>query len=196
MDARRDGDAQRSTAGPAFGRILQQAKRGEEAALERLYRDLAPSVLGYLRGQGAAEPEDLTSDVFVGMVRGLPRFEGNERGLRAWVFTIAHRRLLDERRRSIRRPFVLVDPHRMPSLPGPRGDTEEEAVSRLNGHRALGTLRSLTPEQRDVLLLRVIADLSVAQTAELLGKEEGAVKALQRRALARLARDHSTAPVS
>lgn len=196
MDAGMDGDTRRSPAGPAWGQILPRAKRGDEAALEGLYRGLAPSVLGYLRGQGASEPEDLTSEVFVGIVRGLPRFEGDEAALRSWVFTIAHRRLLDERRRGARKPVTLVEPARIRSIPGPRGDAEQEALHRLEDERLASALALLTPDQRDVVLLRIIADLSVAETARVLEKEQGAVKALQRRGLARLARIFSPVPVS
>ena len=72
--------------GAAFPAVLAGARQGVSRALEAIYRDLAPSVLGYLRGLGAREPEDLTSDVFVGVVRGLGRFVGDERAFRSWVF--------------------------------------------------------------------------------------------------------------
>jgi RNA polymerase sigma-70 factor (ECF subfamily) len=68
-------------------------------AFERLYADLAPVVAGYLRVQGAAEPEDLTSEVFLGVFTGIDSFEGSETQFRSWVFTIAYSRLVDERRR-------------------------------------------------------------------------------------------------
>ncbi len=64
---------------------------------------------GYLRVQGAREPEDLTSEVFLGAFRGLSGFSGDEDQFRSWVFTIAHRRLTDERRRVSHRP-QLADP--------------------------------------------------------------------------------------
>jgi RNA polymerase sigma-70 factor (ECF subfamily) len=68
-------------------------------AFERLYADLAPVVAGYLRVQGAAEPEDLTSEVFLGVFTGIDSFEDSETQFRSWVFTIAYSRLVDERRR-------------------------------------------------------------------------------------------------
>lgn len=72
-------------------------------AFERLYADLAPVVAGYLRVQGAAEPEDLTSEVFLGVFTGLKLFSGTEQQFRSWAFTIADQRLVDERRRAGRR---------------------------------------------------------------------------------------------
>jgi RNA polymerase sigma factor (sigma-70 family) len=175
------------TIGDSFAELLEAARRGSERALERLYRDLAPGVVGYLRGHGSAEAEDVASDVFVAVVRGLPRFRGDERAFRSWVFAITHRRLMDERRRLARRGHRPVDPavlsaHLEDALVG---DSEDEAIGRLEG---ASILRTLTPDQRAVILLRVLADLPVAEVARILGKPEGAVKALQRRAVATLAR--------
>lgn len=168
---------------------IDDVRAGDPRALEALYRSLAPAVLGYLRGHGASDPEDLASEVFVGVVRGLPRFVGGDDDFRSWVFTIAHRRLLDERRRLSRHPVQCLDPDE--SLDEPHaGDPgpEELAVERLFASPAVRALDTLTPDQRSVLLLRVVADLPVAEVARILGKQEGAVKTLQRRALAALAR--------
>src|SRR3954471_6694243 len=73
-----------------------------------LYRELAPAVLGYLRGSGAAEPEDLLGDVFVAVLRGLPNCGGDPAAVRRWVFTVAHHRLIDERRRRTTRSRDVV----------------------------------------------------------------------------------------
>ena len=176
--------------GHAFPAVLEAARTGQRSAFEAIYRDLAPGVLGYLRGQRAAEPEDLASEVFVGVVRGLPGFRGDERAFRSWVFSIVHRRLIDERRRLARGREHPVDPS---VLAGPLAgtslaDAEEEAMARLGQASAVRALDALTGDQRSVLLLRVLGDLSVEEVAGLLGKRPGAVKTLQRRALASLAR--------
>jgi RNA polymerase sigma-70 factor, ECF subfamily len=165
---------------------IEAARAGDPAALEALYRELAPAVLGFFRAHGMKEPEDLTSETFVGMVRGLPRFTGDERALRSWVFSIAHRRLIDERRRLARKREELLDPARIPESPG--GDVEEEAAARLGERWALDAVSQLTPDQRDVILLRVLADLSVHEVATMLGRSAGSVKSLQRRAVGALFR--------
>lgn len=180
MDARVPPDPAR------FGTALTAARAGDHHAQEWLYRRYAPSVLGYLRGSGAREPEDLTSEVFAGMIRGLRRFRGEERGFRAWLFTVARRRLQDERRRAAFRRQVPMEPADLP-LPVDRESPEKIALGRLDAAEVLAALWTLTEEQRQVLLLRFVADLSVAETARLMAKEEGAVKMLQRRGLARLA---------
>jgi len=177
--------------GDAFDRTMEAAREGEHAALAAIYRDLSPAVLGYLRGQRAGEPEDLASEVFVAVVRGLTAFQGDERSFRSWVFTIAHRRVVDERRRRSRGWEEPVDPGDFAdSLAGSRiGDVEDEALGRLGASWAMKMLGRLTPEQREVVLLRVLGGLSVAEVAIVMGKAEGAIKALQRRALRALARE-------
>ena len=176
-----------SLARAEFASVLVAARAGADWAWEDLYDSLAPKVLGYLRGLGAAEPEDVTGEVFVQVVRDLERFDGDEPAFRAWVFTIAHHRFLDERRRSARRPVEPVadvgEGH------GPAGDTEEDALRELASERVRELLAGLTGDQRAVLLLRILGGLTVEQVARAVGKRPGAVKALQRRGLAALKKE-------
>jgi RNA polymerase sigma factor (sigma-70 family) len=177
------------TIGERFPVVLDSARRGDRASLEALHHDLAPVVFGYLRGQGAAEPDDLAAEVFVGVARGLRSFRGDERAFRSWVFSIAHRRLIDERRRLSRRKEQPVDPSDLAAgLDRSGGDVEAEALARVGESWVLRAVGRLTPDQRAVLLLRVVADLSVEEVARIVGRTSGAVKALQRRALSALAR--------
>jgi RNA polymerase sigma factor (sigma-70 family) len=178
------------TIGGRFPEILEAARAGDPAALEALYRDTAPSVLGYLRAQGAVEPEDLASDAFVGVVRGLRRFRGDEKGFRSWVFSIVHRRLLDERRALARRREDPMDPAGLAAAIGDRarGDAEAEAMAEVGVRWAQEVVSRLSPDQRTTVLLRVLADLPTEEVARILGKSVGAVKSLQRRALLSLAR--------
>ena len=79
--------------GLPFDDVLGAAQAGAAWAFEVLYRDLAPAVTGYLRLHGAAEPDDLASETFIGVFTSLSGFAGDEAALRGWVFTIAHRAL-------------------------------------------------------------------------------------------------------
>ena len=170
------------TLGLAFDDILTAARANAPWAFRRLFDDMAGAVAGYLRTQGAQDPDGLVNQVFLGVFSGLGRFEGREEQFRSWVFTIAHRRLTDERRRGGRRPApadVAV-----PDISG--GDAEHDALSSIGDARVRRLLDALVPDQRDVMLLRILGDLTVEQTAEALGKTPGAVKALQRRALSAL----------
>jgi RNA polymerase sigma factor (sigma-70 family) len=160
----------------------QNASASREG-LESLYRELAPAVLGYLRGSGAAEPEDLLGDVFVAVIRGLPNCGGDPAAIRRWVFTVAHHRLVDERRKLMTRARdVTFDVQHEPCS----DDCYDEVINRISASPAVRALETLTADQRSVVLLRDVADLSVADTAHVLGKKPGAVKTTHRRALAAL----------
>src|SRR4051812_36700082 len=115
--------------GLPFDDVLTAAQAGAAWAFEVIYRDLAPAVTGYLRLHGAAEPDDLASETFIGVFTGLAGFGGDEAGLRSWVFTIAHRRLLDDWRRRGRRPQAADDPGDLAGQVG--GDVEDDALVRL-----------------------------------------------------------------
>ena len=165
--------------GTTFPEVLAAAQAGAGWALEVLYRDLAPAVTGYLSLQGAPEPDDLASETFIGVFTGLGAFRGDEAGLRAWVFTIARRRLVDDWQRG-RRPFPVED----------RADAlREHSGGGVGGDEALAVCARLPDDQRDVLLLRILADLNIEQVAAVMGKTAPAVKALQRHALAALRSD-------
>jgi len=168
--------------GEEFDGILAAAQARSGWAFERLYHALAPAVAGYLRLQGSSEPEDGTNEVFLSVFTSIGSFQGDEEQFRSWLFTIAHRRLIDERRRRGRRPSLAEgDPATAPERRG--GDVEEEALRRLSVDRVRQLCEQLAPDQRDVLLLRMVSGLSIEQAAEALGKSPTAVKALQRRAV-------------
>jgi len=183
-----------STIGPGFASVLVAAQTGAPWALERLYHALSPAVLGYLRIQGAADPEDLTTQMFLGVLRRIGSFEGSEEKFRSWVFTIAHSRLIDDRRRTDRRPHLSEAHEDHWDRAG--GDAEQEALERLSSQRVQALCEGLVADQRDVLLLRLMAGLTIEAIAEALEKSEGAVKALQRRGLANLRKILERDPVS
>ncbi|HEY8546608.1 MAG TPA: RNA polymerase sigma factor [Acidimicrobiales bacterium] len=169
-----------------FDEVVAAARAGAPWALERIFTALSPVVAGYLRLQGAHEPEDLTSEVFLAVLRRIGSFRGDEAGFRSWVFTIAHRRLVDERRRLARRPAVapLTDGV---DVPAPV-DVTEDALRSLSDQRVRELCERLLPDQRDVLLLRLLGHLTVEEVAAAIGRSPGAVKALQRRGFRAIAR--------
>ena len=147
--------------------------------LEEVYDELAPAGCGYFAARGGVAPDDLTGDVFVSVASGLADFRGDRAALRRWVFTIAHHRLVDEYRSTRRRREVLVDE---PAEPVPAVD---RAATRLDPD-LIDALGKLTDEQREVVVLRFVADLSVRDVATMLGRRSGAVKMLQTRGLTRV----------
>jgi RNA polymerase sigma-70 factor (ECF subfamily) len=143
-------------------------------------------VAGYARSRGSSEPEDLTSEVFLAVFTQLSGFVGEEAGFRAFVFTIAHRRLVDELRSRSRRPWNVAWSEQTDLRRSV--DAEEQALEALGSVEARTLLDGLAPNQRDVLVLRIFGDLTVQQIAGIVGKRPGAVKALQRRGLESLRR--------
>lgn len=176
---------------------VSRARAGDSAAWEVLYRWLAPAVAGYLRVQGARDVDDLTSEVFLALVRSIERFEGRPAQFRSFTFVIAHRRLQDERRSWSRRGARTVDEpvdERAP-IADDGSDAADAAMAALGSDRVLALCGRLVADQRDVVLLRIVGDLSVDQVAEALGKSPGAVKQLQRRAFENLRKEISAEAV-
>ncbi len=168
-----------------FQSILAAAQASADWAWTAIYREYAPAVLRYLRGHGSTEPEDLLGEVFIQVVRGIGAFEGTEAMFRSWVFMIARNRLVDEWRRRDRQRIDAVSADEMVIA---AGVADAEAMRHLSDVAVVEVLACLTRDQRDVLYLRLFADLTIDQTARVMARSTGAVKALQARALARIRR--------
>lgn len=143
--------------------------------MEAVYDSLAPAVLGYFRSHRMADPEDLTGDVFVAVTQRLPTFEGDDAALRRWVFTIAHHRRVDEIRRAARQ-----------QPPGPPTAESVEPQDPFDPD-LVAALATLTDDQRQVVVLRHVADLSVEDVAAITDRSVGSVKMLTARGLEALA---------
>lgn len=189
----RDGDP----SDEVFASLLAHARSGDGSAWETLYRWLAPAVAGYVRMQGARDVDDLTSEVFLALVRGIEHFQGGPAQFRSLTFVIAHRRLQDERRARSRRDARTVDEpaDEHASLAQDGTDPADAALVAIGSDRVLALCDRLAPDQRDVVLLRIVGDLSVDQVAEALGKSPGAVKQLQRRAFDNIRKEISSQAV-
>jgi RNA polymerase sigma-70 factor (ECF subfamily) len=170
---------------PDLEAALVDATRGDPAALAVVYRELNPRLLRYLRHHAGPVAEDLASEVWLALAPRLDGFRGSIANLQALMFSIAHRRVVDEYRRRGRTParapideaLDLADPQ----------DTESIAVEELTAQGAVELLvRKLPADQAEVVLLRVLGELEVEQVAEIVGKSKGAVRVAQHRALQRL----------
>lgn len=161
---------------------LSAALAGDPSGFSAVYTVMSPAVLGYFRAKGVDDAEALTQDVFVDVLPKLENVTGGHKGLRTFVFSVAHARLVDHHRRSERTPYLAeYDP-----LNDARysASAEDEALGSLGG--LSHTLSQLNEEQREVLVLRIVADLSIDQVAGIMGKTPGAIKQLQRRGLSAL----------
>jgi RNA polymerase sigma-70 factor (ECF subfamily) len=133
---------------------------------------------------GASDPDDLVGETWLHVARRIHEFSGDEAGFRSWVFMIAHHRVIDARRRRSRRPEVLADQN---TLRGPSTrSAEDEAMERMAADELEAVLEQLSPDQREVVLLRFVGGFGIREIAEIMGKRPGAVQALQRRAFAKL----------
>ena len=150
--------------GPMFASVLVGARAGADWAWTLLYRSLAPRVLAYLRANGIGTAEAALGDVFARAAAELDGFDGDERALQVWVFTIAH--------------AVVVE------------ECERADVFVLTGHNIAAEARLaaeiLDPAQRDVVLLAVCADLSPLEIAGVVDRPISAVAALERKAYEQL----------
>jgi len=171
--------------GDRFDDVLAGATRGDEPAFAELYRDLHPPLLRYLRALSWEQAEDAASETWLELTRSLSGFVGAEPSFRAWVFTIARRKLIDRVRYEARRPSSAWDDR---GDPGPATrDVADDVVELDSTYRALALVRALPRDQAEAVLLRVVGGLDYADVAQVMGRTTGAVRVLVHRGLRRLA---------
>lgn len=154
----------------------------------------AGQITGFLSGRGTDEVDQVVNDVFAAAFSSIDRFEGDDSDFRAWLYWLARNRRIDAMRAASRRARVATAAE-LESGPEPSTEDIETAVlERVLDERLRLLLAGLTVEQRDVIVLRFISDLSLEQTAVVLDKPVGAVKALQHRALEQLRKKSSADP--
>jgi RNA polymerase sigma-70 factor (ECF subfamily) len=128
-------------------------------------------------------------------VRNLHTFEGGRGDFHAWLLTIARNRVIDLARQAVRRPeFLGTD--ELEDMTAGDSDPAQIAERRSTGERVRQVIDALSPDQRDVMVLRVLSGLNLEETARVLGKSVGAVKSLQVRATAQIRRRMAQEAVS
>jgi RNA polymerase sigma-70 factor, ECF subfamily len=172
--------------GREFEAVLAAAQQGSEVAFSRLWRDGNPALLRYLRVIVPEAAEDVAAETWLQVVRGLTSFRGDERAWRAWLFTTARRRVIDEVRYRARRPEKALEetpPTQLPTSP----DTADLAIGRIHTRSAMALVARLPPHQAEVILLRVVAGLDTQTVARLVGRTPGAVRVAAHRGLRQMA---------
>lgn len=157
-----------------------------EGAFSVLWRDANPVLLRYLRVIAPQAAEDIAADTWVQVVRGLDTFRGDEAAWRAWLFTIARHRAIDEGRRRSRRPVVSVPELADVAEPG-SPDPADLVLEKLSTQAAVALIATLPRFQAEVILLRVVAGLDTPAVARMVGRSPGAVRVAAHRGLRRLA---------
>jgi RNA polymerase sigma-70 factor, ECF subfamily len=169
---------------------LELARQGDEGGFTTLWRTLHPPLLRYLTVRGNPAPDDIAGETWLQVVRDLAGFTGGAQEFRGWLFTVARHRAIDQGRANAARPSVpLADPGAGVTRPRVEQSAEQHVVERDATTRALELVASLPPAQAEMVMLRVVAGLDVAQVADLVGKEPGAVRVAVHRALKSLSRD-------
>jgi RNA polymerase sigma-70 factor (ECF subfamily) len=171
--------------GAAFRDTLAEAKAGDEAAFTRLFRDVQPALLRYLR-LIAPDADDVASDTWLQVVGGLERFRGEEQEFRAWLFTIARHRAADSGRSRARRPAVPLEMTEAEQRPT-ASDTADQALEAVSTRAVLELIATLPGDQAEIILLRVVAGLEAREVARIVGKSPGAVRVAAHRGLRKLA---------
>ena len=171
----------------AFGPVpdvIDRARNGDRAAFAELYDANVDSVYRYLlyRVREPSDAEDLCSEVFTRAFANIHRYRWQGKSFLAWLYTIARNAVTDRRRRE--RPTVEID--NAFGLSDDAPSAHERAVHGEAVDALRGAVRHLTTEQQEVLVLRFVENRSSREVAKILGKNEGAIRALQFRALGRL----------
>jgi len=174
-----------------FKRRFEAAAAGDPSSCRWLWDHYAGPITGFLRARGTPDADEVVNDVFLAAFSGLARFDGDESDFRAWLYRIARNKRVDAIRRKGRRPVVFSSDD---DLPGGDGSAESEAIAALEDAELRAVLDVLTPDQRDVIILRFVSDLSLEQTATAVDKPIGAVKSLQHRGLEQLRGRYSQQP--
>lgn len=164
--------------------VLRAGARDPEL-FSLVYRTYASQVLGYLTARGVEDPEAVMQEVFLAVLPRLETVSGGVPGLRTFLFSVAHARMVDDHRRQSRTPMKLPFDAQLDQRE--ESSAEAEALDHVSPAEVLGLLQKvLLDDQREVLTLRIIGGLTVDQVAAVMGKSAGAVKQLQRRALSTL----------
>jgi len=175
-----------------FDAIVEAAARGEEEALAQLFRAYQPMLLRYLRSRAVDLADDVAGEVWVAVARHLGRFVGDEAGFRRWLFTIARCRLIEAHRRKARQRTAptapeTFDDHDDPHPGTDRDDPATVVVDQMSAQQAVEMIvAGLSPDQAEVVLLRIVAGLGVSEVAAIMGRSPTSIRVLCHRALRHL----------
>jgi RNA polymerase sigma-70 factor (ECF subfamily) len=166
--------------------LVQRAKNNDQEAFAQLYEEHFDKIYRYLalRIGNEMEAEDMTQQVFLNALQSISSFRWKGVPFSAWLYRIAHNQAVDHLRKNKKRSTVPLDESLVSS-----GDSPHSAAERkMDIEQLLAATRRLTGAQREVISLRFTSELSIAQVAGIMGKSEGAVKALQHSAIVALRR--------
>jgi RNA polymerase sigma-70 factor, ECF subfamily len=166
---------------------VRRAQDGDEDAFRVLYRDLQPRLLRYLRALVGDDADDVASETWLQIARGLSSFSGDSDGFRGWTATIARNRANDHLRHHQRRAETIPVPVEALSELAGRDDTADTALEGLSTDAAIALIARLPRDQAEAVLLRAVMGLDAESAGQVLGKRAGAVRTAAYRGLRKLA---------
>ncbi len=164
--------------------LVHRAQQGDKEAFAQLYENHFDKIYRYvaLRIGNKTEAEDMTQQVFLNALRSISSFRWKGVPFSTWLFRIAHNLVVDYLRKGKKRATILLDE----SLVSSDSNPQMAAEYRLDVEQIVSATKRLTAAQREVISLRFAGELSVAEVAKVMGKSQGAVKALQHSAVVAL----------
>jgi RNA polymerase sigma-70 factor (ECF subfamily) len=182
----RDGTATRAPVADLADAVLR-AQQGDEDAFRVPYRDLQPRFLRYLRTIVGDEADDVASETWLHIARGLTSFRGDSDGFRGWTATIARNRATDHLRQRLRRPRTVGLPAEELTPLAAAEDSARSALEGIATDAALELIGRLPRDQAEAVLLRTVMGLDAKAAGAVLGKRPGAVRTAAHRGLRKLA---------
>lgn len=169
-----------------FDAVLEGLRRGDRASAELVFTDMQPRLLRFLRATEPRAADDLAAEVWLAVAQGTATFEGDLDGFRAWMFSIARRRVADHRRTAVRRRTDPVGDETFTERAG-GVDPAEQVLGGMSAQQAVDLISNTLPaDQAEVLLLRVVGGLDTARVAEVMERSTNWVRVMQHRGLRRL----------
>ena len=164
--------------------LVSRAQKGDEEAFAQLYEEYFTKIYRYVivRMGNEMEAEDITQQVFLKALQSIGSFKWKGSPFSAWLYRIAHNQVVDYLRKTKRRITVSVDEVTLVDESDPQADVEKK----FDLKQLSGAIRHLTEAQQTVISLRFTSELSTAEVARIMGKKEGAIKALQHSAIVSL----------
>ena len=164
--------------------LVKRAQQRDEAALTQLYEENFDKIYRYLvlKIGDRTEAEDMTQQVFLNALKSISSYKWKGMPFSSWLYRIAHNQVVDYFRKKSRRPTVPLDE----SLPSGGDDPRQLAERKLEAEEVIQATKNLTDAQQEVISLRFAGELSVAEAARVMGRSEGAIKALQHSAIVAL----------
>ena len=161
--------------------LILRAQDGDASGIGEIYEHFYLSIYRYLYYK-VSDPhtaEDLTSDVFLRMIRSLPSYEKTKVSFEAWLFRIAHNLSIDHYRKMSLRDHLPLDEN----MEAPEESVEKLSERGFNTEGLRAALKKLPDDQRDVIIMRFISGMQINEVAQTLEKSEDSIKGLQRRGL-------------